>query len=110
MNSTLNKTLGTPYRSPHQIDTLPNSCVKISRKRREVHASSIRKTADLLANLTGIADAKASPMKAKALILFLALAGLLPLAAQAQIYYAISGNTAFEDCYGLTNIVIPHNV
>src|ERR1035437_10309793 len=141
MNSTLNKTLGTPYRSPHQIDTLPNSCVKISRKRREVHASSIRKTADLLANLTGIADAKASPMKAKALILFLAPAGLLPLAAQAQIYYAISGNTAFvlhcapsasgniviasnydgypvtsigdyafEDCYGLTNIVIPNNV
>ena len=34
-------------------------------------------------------------MKVKALILFLALAGMQPLAAQAQIYYAISDNTAY---------------
>lgn len=34
-------------------------------------------------------------MKAKTLILFLLLAGLLPLAAQAQVNYAVSGNTAY---------------
>jgi Leucine Rich Repeat (LRR) protein len=34
-------------------------------------------------------------MKAKVLIFFLALAGLLPLAAQAQVNYAVSGNTAY---------------
>ena len=42
-----------------------------------------------------MADAKASPMKAKALILFLALVAMLPLAAQAQVNYAVSGNTAY---------------
>jgi BspA type Leucine rich repeat region (6 copies) len=51
--------------------------------------------ADSLANCTGIAHAKASPMKAKILILFLALVGILPPAAQAQINYAVSGNTAY---------------
>jgi hypothetical protein len=34
-------------------------------------------------------------MKVKTLILFLALAGLVTLTAQAQVNYAISGNTAY---------------
>jgi hypothetical protein len=79
-------------------------------------------------------------VKVKALILFLALAGLLPVAAQAQINYAVSGNTAyvayspgafgnvvisniyegypvtsigsgaFEDCGSLKSVTIPNSV
>jgi hypothetical protein len=79
-------------------------------------------------------------MKVKALILFLALAGLLPLVAQAQVNYAVSGNTAyvayspgafgnvvisniyngypvtsigsgaFEDCGSLKSVTIPNSV
>jgi hypothetical protein len=39
------------------------SCVKISRKKRGLHASPQRETADLLAKFTGIAIAKGSSMK-----------------------------------------------
>jgi len=79
-------------------------------------------------------------MKVKALILFLALAGLLPLAAQAQVNYTVSGDTAyvtyssgafgnvviastyngypvtsigegaFEDCGSLKNVTIPNSI
>ena len=64
-------------------------------QRREIHASLKGRTADLLANCAGTNNAKASFVKAKVLILFLALAGLLPMVAQAQVNYAVSGNTAY---------------
>lgn len=81
-------------------------------------------------------NSEAEPMKSKTLILFLSLAMLLPLAARAQVNYAVSGNTAyvtsspnaagdvvidstyngypvtsinieaFEDCTNLTNVTI----
>jgi hypothetical protein len=56
-----------------------------------------------------MADAKASPMKAKTLILFLALAGLLPLAARAQLTYTTNNGAITITGYtgSPTNIVIP---
>jgi hypothetical protein len=53
-------------------------------QKREIHASSKSKITDLLANLTGIADAKASHMKVKVPIPFLTLAAMLFVAASFQ--------------------------
>jgi BspA type Leucine rich repeat region (6 copies) len=93
-----------------------------------------------LANSTGIADANASSMKAKILILFLVLAGLLPLVSNAQLTYTTNngaititgftgsptnivipastngypvtniGNSAFAHCINLTSVTIPGSV
>jgi hypothetical protein len=67
-------------------------------QKREVHASSKSKTTDLLTNLTGMADAKPSLMKAKVLILFLALVGL---------FAAISAGSAFAQTWTQANV--PNN-
>ncbi len=70
-------------------------CVKISRNQREVHTSSKRKTADSLANCAGITNAGLISMKAKSLVVFLALVGL---------FAAIVAGSAFAQTWRQANV------
>src|ERR1039457_6798875 len=86
-------------------------CVKISRKGVEFTHLQNTNCGFIGRFHLASSDAKAGSMKTKIIVLFLALAGLLPLAARAQVNYAVSGNTAYvtNSPYASGNIVIASN-